>query len=526
MFGGCKEPPYVPPEGEKGDNPITQTTILSGIDDSADIAKFAAEVDNTDGSHYNGAVSPGIVNSPYFLLKADGIEVPVYSVRTSIGAHSYAQLDANDDAFPIDLELTLSFSFQKIIVLPEKAGVSLGVKDNVVKSRITKRGSYSFVPDDDPKRSFTLLVRDILGQYEAPEGYEVIKVEPGTHTRTAVRFTDSRQVLYFKAGVHKLHYIEFFSDTVLYLERGAILYALPPSALEETPTIPVDWAGMTRWRAMFVAENKRNISILGRGTVDFSAVEWHSRSPLSFISCENVNIDGLTLNNATEWNMTLALCKTIDIRNVAMFGYRQNSDGIAIVDSADALIEDCFGRLGDDVFEVKSMYGNASLKIENITFRRCDAWPDKARGFGIIHETQRDICNVSFIDCSVGFASARWMDALGALVIIVANNAEITDIVFEDIEIYYNNKYPINITMYDSSNGLVENVYFKNINYKKGNEVRIANYSMLSGIVRDIWFDDIYISGKRAERFIGSNGLALYLSNINRDEVVKLNQNP
>ena len=82
-----------------------------------------------------------------------------------------------------------------------------------------------------------------------------------------------------------------------------------------------------------------------------------------------------------------------------LLGYRQNSDGICVEDSRAVLVRDCFVRTGDDCFEIKSRYGNCTIPIEDITFDNCNAWPDKARGIGIICETRRDVTDIHFINC-------------------------------------------------------------------------------------------------------------------------------
>lgn len=511
--------PSAPPK--KGENPLAIATALPDISVAEDLDQFIDDV-NTPGGHNNDPLAVGVIISPYFSLKIDDDIVPVYSVRTAFGIHSFSQYDVNDDAFPLSVELSFTTDKSSIIVLPEIAEVEAKLENGVVTCMLTERGSFSFVFDESRDEPFTLLVREIEA-FSAPEDYDVIELEPGTHSRE-VMFTAAKQVLYFKAGLHYVHRIEFLDDTMVYLERGALLRAIMPNAEDETPTNPSDWAGKTVWRNFFYAANRKNISITGRGFVDFTALDWHARGPLSFNGCDNVQIDGVIFNNSVTWNMVIASCRNIDIRNVAMFGYRQNNDGIALVDSADALVEDCFGRLGDDIFEVKSTNGSSTVDIDNITFSRCDAWPDKARGLGIIHETVRDVTNVKFVDCSVGFASANWGDALGALVVIMAHASTVSDIVFENIEIYSNILYPINVTLHPESDGTIDNIYFNNIRWNGANPVRIVNNSKGTGEIGNLWFDNIYINGKWVYRTIGSTALPLSLSGVDKS-IVKLNKN-
>ena len=140
------------------------------------------------------------------------------------------------------------------------------------------------------------------------------------------------------------------------------------------------------------------------------------------------------------------------------------------------------------------MYGDCTIPIENIRFEGCQAWPDKARGLGIIAESQRDMRDIHFVDCSVGFAGAEWMDALGAMVVYLTGKAHVDEVYFENIELYHSTKYPINVTLEEGSTAVIENVYFKNIDIRGGKPVRIANNSE-SGDIRALWFDDCTRNG-------------------------------
>jgi len=262
----------------------------------------------------------------------------------------------------------------------------------------------------------------------------------------------------------------------------------------EDPWLDPDWAGMTRWNALFQGDYVSNVRISGRGIIDLSRLDWHARSAIRFDSSDNITVEGVTLNNSPEWTVYFTQCEDIHVEEVLLFGYRQNSDGICMTDCRNTLTKNCFARSGDDLFEVKSMYGDCTIPIENIRFEGCQAWPDKARGLGIIAESQRDMRDIHFVDCSVGFASAEWMDALGSVVVYLTGKAHVDDVHFENIEIYHSTKYPINVTLESGSTAVIENVYFENIDIRGGKAVRVANNSE-SGVIRALWFDDCTRNG-------------------------------
>ena len=458
-----------------------------GISKCNTLTQFIKEVDYDDGSHNNEAHDVGVILSPYFTVKINGQDVPAYSVRTSRGAHSFLQIDVTDESFPLSVQIETKFDAESYKVMPLSYGVTAQANGRSVYAEIDALGNYTFVPDDDITHALTVFVR-AKQEYVAPEGYEVIKIAPGKHDNV-IAFTKEKQVLYFEAGVHELRYaINFKSNTEVYFEPGAHIIATMPTVQGETPTKNPDWAGMTGWRALFQGQYVKNVRISGRGFIDLSRLDWHARSVVQFDQCENITVEGITMNNSPEWTMFFTQSKNILVDQVMLFGYRQNSDGIAVVDSANALIKNCFARAGDDLFEVKSMYGYCPIKIENIVFENNNAWPDKCRGMGIIYESQRDMTDIHFIGGSVAFAPAEWMDDLGALIIFLNDKATLSNITFEGIEVYSSVKYPINVSMNENASAQIKDVTFKDITIYCDTELKIENRSQNGGKILNVKF--------------------------------------
>ncbi len=487
---------------------INQATIYpisyDGIEKCNTLTKFIKEVDYDDGSHNNEAHDIGAILSPYFTVKINGQDVPAYSVRTSRGAHSFLQIDATDESFPLSVQVETKFDAENYQVMPLSYGVSANTGDRSVYTEIPSYGNYTLVPDDDITHALTVFVR-AKQEYVAPEGYEVIKVAPGKHD-DVIEFTAEKQVMYFEAGVHELRYaVNFKSNTEVYFEPGAHIIATMPTVEGETPTKNPDWAGMTGWRALFQGQYVKNVRISGRGFIDLTRLDWHARSVIQFDQCENITVDGVTLNNSPEWTMFFTQSKNITVNEVMLFGYRQNSDGIAIVDSANAVVKNCFARAGDDLFEVKSMYGNCQIKIENIVFENNNAWPDKCRGMGIIYESSRDMTDIHFIGGSVAFAPAEWMDDLGALIIFLNDRANVSNVSFEGIEVYSSVKYPINVSLNENASAQIKDVTFKDITIYCDTELKIENRSTAGGKILGVKFIDCVRGGKAVNDKAGLN---------------------
>ena len=168
----------------EGENVVIKEPIIpiafEEIKAVEDLDKFIAEVDYPDGRHDDEAKEVGTVISPYFTMTVNGTAVDCYAVRTTYGAHSFAMIDAVDASFPLEIDLGVTTEFRKVTVLPEHYGVKAKVADGAAKTTIEGYGNYTFVLDDDKTKAITLFVR-ADETYEAPEGYEIIKVAPGVH---------------------------------------------------------------------------------------------------------------------------------------------------------------------------------------------------------------------------------------------------------------------------------------------------------------------------------------------------------
>jgi polygalacturonase len=146
----------------------------------------------------------------------------------------------------------------------------------------------------------------------------------------------------------------------LYLSPGAILKAVDP--IEGDPfIIEKDWAEKKNYNDFIFANDRKNIKICGKGIIDTSGLDWHARRSIVFSDCSNISVSGITLNGAAHWTMPFFGCTEVSVNNVKIIGYRENSDGINLVDCKHVSVKDCFIRTGDDAVCVKSMGLNKRL---------------------------------------------------------------------------------------------------------------------------------------------------------------------
>jgi hypothetical protein len=471
---------------------------FSGVSSCSDLSAFIGGV-KTGSDWNNGAQDVGVIISSYFTLICGGYEVPVYGVRTSYGLHSFAYVESNPLAFPLSLKVhCLALAAQSGSLLP--AGNAVALSNGYLSFQVSKVGSYTLLVNQDYEHPLTVFVRS-LSSFDGT-GYRVTTYEAGDNG--VVSLTAGYACAYFKRGLHLVDRIEMGSHSKIYLEPGAFLKAKQPTT--ETPINASDWAGMKKWQSFISAKGAAHLKIEGDGFIDLSSLSWHARTGIWMENCSDIQIHGLTINNAPEWTLTCFECQNVVLGENAIFGYRQNSDAYAIVDSADCHLANCFARSGDDLFEVKSMDSNSSIAIADISFESCVAWPDKCRGMGIIHETKRNISGVSFKNSTIIQAPANWQDALGCLVVIEADNAALSAITFSDIAINACGFYPINVSLLDSStNGSISGITFNHIEIPNTNAIRLLNATS-AGSLGGIVFNDIYRQGSKVTT---SGGLKL-----------------
>lgn len=470
------------------------------LSDSAAVSAFTGDLSDNP-------VDEGICVSPYYTMKVNGKEIPVYAARSANGIHSFAYLDVKsgeeDGSFSLNVELSptnlstvLNDSSPEVVVLPERNGVTAEIEGETVSATIDKFGSFSFAFNKNYIEPLTLMVKE-YEEFSAPEGYVVQNVEPGSYTAEQTNFTAENTVYYFGQGVYETDCIRLPSNSMLYLERGAYI-AVQPSE-EGAVENAITNAGT------------ENISIAGRGLVDFSDCNGGSngnKSGIVFNEVKNVSLSGLSVINSQTWTMCFNACEEVHVKDIINFGYRTFADGIMLSDCADGIVEDCFIRTGDDAFETKSTTSaNNGKYTDNILFQNNAAWTDKAVAYGCIYESSKDTQNVTFLNNSVGFALGTWSSHLGCNVIQMGNNPQATmhDIQFVGTEIYTSyNQAICNIYIGGSGGrgegwGKVKNILFRDIEAEnnRGLVLYIQTFENEYSEVKSICFENIVSNGKK-----------------------------
>ena len=181
----------------------------------------------------------------------------------------------------------------------------------------------------------------------------------------------------------------FLKDNIeLYLSPGAVLKFSDQQ--EDYPVVTSRWEGVRRevYASCLYAENAKNISVTGFGTIDGNGLKWwhifrNEREKLSyprpklisFDNCSNITIKDITLMNSPSWTVNPIRCHNITIDNLSIYNPANspNTDGIDPESCKNVRISNCHIDVGDDCIAIKAGTEDTSehISCENITITNC-----------------------------------------------------------------------------------------------------------------------------------------------------------
>lgn len=431
------------------------------------------------GDEPHDAAKEGVRLSSDWKLYADGVEVPVYAAPvTRGGPHSFARLSWEGDE-AVSFVAVRDGGLTSAELLPSSYGLTHEVQGDEVRFSVCRNGHVTILADGDILQPLTVSI-DCVREEKKPEDVKG---------------------LYFGPGMHKLDTFDFEDGDTLYLAAGAIVI-FQPHPEDEQPTNLKDWAGQVTYRGAVIASGKKHVSIEGFGLLDFSLLYWHERNTVVFARCQDVTVRDVTIVNAAAWNLTISGCEDVLVEQVHIFGYRENSDGIDIVSTRNAVVQDCFLRTGDDAVCVKAMV-RGMCGGKDILCQRCVVWNDKVRCFGIAAESVEDIADVTFRDCDVIRSYADWTLELGSLVVYICDHALVQNVLFEDIRIEHEVHLATHVHITKDfwaktkDAGNIRNVTFRNIDVKPAIASRVGGYDE-THCVKGVHYENFRVAGKIA----------------------------
>jgi len=211
----------------------------------------------------------------------------------------------------------------------------------------------------------------------------------------------------------------------------------------------------------------------------------------------NVEMSGIILMDAPMWTTTFNNCRDVLVKDTKTICYVINSDGINIVNTQNAIIEDVFVRSGDDCIAIKGLHRSKNrANVNNVWVRNSTLWADQANAIEIGHETSMfEIKDVHFSNIDI---LEQRFKTLGyhAIDITHADSAYIHNIYFDNIRVERCLRLlgiRINKSRWMSSEtrGIVENIYFKDITTFDSDGIYLYGYD-LEYPVKNIVFEGFY----------------------------------
>jgi len=229
--------------------------------------------------------------------------------------------------------------------------------------------------------------------------------------------------------------IHLRSNINLHVAEGAIV-RFSTNRDDYLPVVRVRYEGVEAYNysPLIYANGATNVALTGGGVLDGQGRHWWewarqygaqprmiaTKEPLSrrafgkgagmegmrpnfavFFDCENVLIEGITLNDTPMWNVHLVYTRNAIVRGITVNSLEApNGDGVVIDSSRNVLVEYNTLRTGDDAVVLKSGLNEEGLQIniptENVIVRNYEALDVRTGSGGVVFgsETSGGIRNV------------------------------------------------------------------------------------------------------------------------------------
>ncbi len=412
-----------------------------------------------------------------YTVSVNGKPVFVYDVDTLRGGP--ASFGYFDFAGKVNVTITSTRAVTYAKILPTSYGLTPTIEGSEISFDLDHPCNLTVEINGSPERCLHLFANPI--ETDAPR-------------------PDDPNVIYYGPGVHEIGPVKIASGKTIYIAGGAVVRGvlLP----DEKPTVERDWSGVKNYANLFVAEGAKHIAIRGRGILDLRPLSWHARTAMVISNCEDVLVEGITVLDAPAWVVAVFGSKNVTVRNVKQICRRENSDGVDLCNTQDALVEDCFLRNNDDEVCVKTTSPPPAQESRNILVRRCVIWNERARGLGITSETRENISGVTFRDCDIIHDFSGGGDCC-SLAILVSDSGTMSDIVFEDIRVEHVANTLIccwigaDMWGHDPTRGHIKGVVYRNITVTGGGNP-VSRLTGFDGehLVENVTFENVSINGK------------------------------
>lgn len=281
----------------------------------------------------------GLTESSFFDIAVNGEDAFVYHSREIKDEHEHRK-QLNSISYQGVSYVNFSI-FQKVELEIEalKDAVDWEVMPKIEGVDITEANTLKITLHEPKKFVVTATI-------QGTEHNFIVSAEP---PETNIPTKDEVGVLYLGPGVHKYGqawdpYIDGIHT--VYIAGGAVV------------------------EATINSKNKKNIKLLGRGilsqsfvthaeesTKDTEEQEWDADwLGVVFTDSQNIEIDGIAIMSSPSYQLEVANCKDVTIKNVKLCGFGEhNNDGLHTY-STDVLVEDSFIASNDDRICITGLY--------------------------------------------------------------------------------------------------------------------------------------------------------------------------
>jgi polygalacturonase len=267
------------------------------------------------------------------------------------------------------------------------------------------------------------------------QGDETIKSTDAIHRAIEAAHAAGGGTVLIPRGAWLTGPIHLMSNIRLHVDEGAVVY-FSEDREDYLPVVRQRHEGVEAYNysPLIYAYELKNVAVTGKGIFDAQGKQWwewyreHGAPPraiatkvplsrrdfgkgsgmegmrpnfLVFWKCENVLVEGITLNDSPMWNVHLVYTKNAIVRDVTVNSLdAPNGDGVVIDSSSDVLIEYNHFETGDDAVVLKSGLNEEGLLIniptENVVIRNFKAIDVRTGSGGVVFgsETSGGIRNV------------------------------------------------------------------------------------------------------------------------------------
>lgn len=309
------------------------------------------------------------------------------------------------------------------------------------------------------------------------------------------------------AGEYTVGTVQLRDNVTLHLEAGATLFASQQ---------PTDYVKDSH--ALIFAENVKNISVIGKGTIDGLArydydnvrgadpeiakvqeiarqagIEmkryYRSREAMNIFlfvlnDCTNIQLHDISIMNAPLWTVRLNDCDRVNVRGVYIYSDLEkgvNADGIDICSSKNVVISDSIITTADDAIVLKAIARNGKKAnvVENVTVTNC-VLTSSSTALMIGTETEADIRHVIFSNCVIRNSNKGFG-------INVQDGAVVSDVIFSNLTIETSRRH---------WNWWGDSEMCKFVLKKRTDDAAL-------GQIRDIFIDNIIVSARGTSTITG-----------------------